>query len=52
MVPSKDESRFQILYPQVVFGSQKTLRKEKKKIRENDSFMFGCSIKNIKEDKI
>ena len=32
-----------------MFGSQKVLRKEKI-IKENDFFMFGCPMKNIKEN--
>ena len=26
--------------------------KEKKNVKENDFFMFGCPMKNIKENKI
>ena len=32
-----------------MFGSRKVLRKEKI-IKENDFLMFGCSMKNIKEN--
>ena len=34
-----------------MFGFQKILRKEKN-VKENDFFMFGCPMKNIKENKI
>ena len=37
----------------VVFGFWKILRKEKKKIeRKMNFFMFGCLMKNIKENQI
>ena len=35
----------------VTFGSRKILRKEKK-CKENDFFMFGYPMKNIKENQI
>ena len=35
-----------------MFGSRKILRKEKKNTKENDFFMFGCPMKNIKENQI
>ena len=35
-----------------MFGSRKILRKEKKNVKENDFFMFGCYMKNIKENQI
>ena len=35
-----------------MFGSRKIQRKEKKNAKENDFLMFGCPIKNIKENQI
>ena len=35
-----------------MFDSQKILRKEKKMWRKMIFFIFGCPIKNIKENKI
>ena len=35
----------------VMFGFWKILRKEKN-VKENDFFMFGCPMKNIKENQI
>ena len=35
-----------------MLGYQKILKKEKKNVKENDFFMFGCHMKNIKENQI
>ena len=35
-----------------MFGFRKILRKEKKNAKENNFFMFGCPMKNIKENQI
>ena len=37
--------------PKVVLGSLKVLRKGKN-IKENDFLMFGCLMKNVKENRI
>ena len=35
-----------------MFGFRKVQRKEKKNTKENDFLIFGCPMKNIKENKI
>ena len=40
-----------MIFIKVMFGSRKILRKEKI-AKENDFFMFGCPMKNIKENQI
>ena len=35
----------------ILFGSRKILKKDKN-TKENDFFMFGCLMKNIKENQI
>ena len=44
-------SLMDITNTKVMFGSPKILRKEKN-VKENDFFMFGCPMKNIKENQI
>ena len=39
------------LISKAMFGSQKVLRKEKN-TKENDFLIFGCVIKNIKENQM
>ena len=47
----QNSKKMEVRYFSAMFGSRKVQRKEKN-TKENDFLMFGCPIKNIKENQI